>query len=112
MLTHVPSLSLEGKLWMRPGGDNQPRAPIPPNSRRPARRNHNGGAVMTSKPDADAVDRHILRILATDGRASYQAIADGVGLSRPAGMERGKRLGEEGIMTGHRARPHRAKGGF
>ncbi len=67
---------------------------------------------MTSKPDADAVDRHILRILATDGRASYQAIADGVGLSRPAVMERVKRLEEKGLITGYGARLDRAKAGF
>src|SRR5947208_2360311 len=49
---------------------------------------------MTGRTELDAVDRKILRILGTDGRASYQAIADEVGLSRPAVMERVKRLEE------------------
>src|SRR2546422_4202635 len=48
-----------------------------------------------------SVDRKILRILGTDGRASYQAIADEVGLSRPAVMERVKRLEESGRSEEH-----------
>jgi len=59
---------------------------------------------MTNKTELDAVDRKILRQLATDGRASYQAIADEVGLSRPAVMERVKRLEEAGYITGYGAR--------
>ncbi len=39
---------------------------------------------MAHKTELDAVDRKILRLLATDGRSSYQAVADEVGLSRPA----------------------------
>ena len=42
----------------------------------------------------DPISRRILQILAADGRPSYQAIADEVGLSRPAAMERVKRLEE------------------
>jgi Lrp/AsnC family leucine-responsive transcriptional regulator len=67
---------------------------------------------MTSKTELDAVDRKILRLLATDGRASYQAIADEVGLSRPAVMERVKRLEEGGFISGYVARIDRAKAGF
>src|SRR2546427_8877626 len=67
---------------------------------------------MTNKTELDAVDRKILRQLATDGRASYQAIADEVGLSRPAVMERVKRLEEAGYITGYGARLNRAKAGF
>src|SRR5213083_2139920 len=67
---------------------------------------------MTNKTELDAVDRKILRQLATDGRASYQAIADEVGLSRPAVMERVKRLEEAGYITGYGARLDRAKAGF
>src|SRR5437762_9300361 len=59
---------------------------------------------MTSRSELDAVDRKILRILGTDGRASYQAIADEVGLSRPAVMERVKRLEESGHIAGYHAR--------
>src|SRR6266542_2684398 len=34
---------------------------------------------MTAKHELDGVDRKILRLLTTDGRQSYQAIADEVG---------------------------------
>src|SRR4030081_1989497 len=67
---------------------------------------------MAHKTELDAVDRKILRLLATDGRASYQGIADEVGLSRPAVMERVKRLEEAGYITGCGARVDRAKAGF
>ena len=67
---------------------------------------------MATKTELDAVDRKILRALAADGRASYQAIADDVGLSRPAVMERVKRLEEAGFIVGYVARLDRAKAGF
>src|SRR6266581_2357338 len=62
------------------------------------------GSEMAHKTELDAVDRKILRLLATDGRSSYQALADEVGLSRPAVMERVKRLEEAGYITGYGAR--------
>src|SRR5947207_12749436 len=67
---------------------------------------------MTTRNKLDAVDRKILRIRGTDGRASYQAIADEVGLSRPAVMERVKRLEESGHIAGYHARVDRARAGF
>ncbi|HKW40982.1 MAG TPA: Lrp/AsnC family transcriptional regulator [Gemmatimonadales bacterium] len=67
---------------------------------------------MTHKTEPDAVDRKILRLLATDGRSSYQAVADEVGLSRPAVMERVKRLEEAGYITGYGARVDRGKAGY
>ncbi len=57
----------------------------------------------------DDVARKILTILARDGRASYQAIADEVGLSRPAVMERVKRLEEAGYILGYTAVLDRAR---
>ena len=60
----------------------------------------------------DPTSRHILRLLAEDGRASYQAIADAVGLSRPAVMERVKRMEEAGMIQGYHARLDRTKAGF
>ena len=60
----------------------------------------------------DPISRRILQLLAADGRASYQAIADEVGLSRPAVMERVKRLEEGGYITGYTARIDRTKAGF
>ena len=67
---------------------------------------------MPVKPDVDAIDRRILRLLAADGRASYQSVADEVGLSRPAVMERVKRLEERGFIKGYGARLDRAKAGY
>jgi Lrp/AsnC family leucine-responsive transcriptional regulator len=66
---------------------------------------------MAHKTELDAVDRKIVRQLALDGRASYQALADEVGLSRPAVMERVKRLEEAGYITGYGARVDRIKAG-
>jgi Lrp/AsnC family leucine-responsive transcriptional regulator len=60
----------------------------------------------------DPISRRILHLLVEDGRASYQAIADEVGLSRPAVMERVKRLEEGGYILGYTARLDRAKAGF
>jgi Lrp/AsnC family leucine-responsive transcriptional regulator len=67
---------------------------------------------MPAKPDVDAIDRKVLRLLAADGRKSYQAVADEVGLSRPAVMERVKRLEERGFIKGYGARLDRAKAGY
>jgi len=38
---------------------------------------------MAHKTELDAVDRKILRLLATDGRSSYQALAGEVGCRDP-----------------------------
>jgi len=67
---------------------------------------------MATKTELDVIDRRILRILAHDGRASYQAIADEVGLSRPAVMERVKRLEEGGYILGYRVQLDRTKVGL
>jgi len=67
---------------------------------------------MAAKPPLDAIDRRILRLLSADGRSSYQAIADEVGLSRPAVMERVKRLEESGYITGYGAHLNRVKLGY
>src|SRR2546426_1479513 len=67
---------------------------------------------MPAKIELDATDRRILRILGHDGRASYQAVADEVGLSRPAIMERVKRLEESGYIRGYRVQLDRAKVGL
>ena len=65
-----------------------------------------------SSSTLDPTSRRILQLLATDGRASYQAIADEIGLSRPAVMERVKRLEEAGLIRGYHARLDRSKAGF
>ena len=64
------------------------------------------------KLSLDAIDRRILGLLAADGRSSYQSVADTVGLSRPAVMERVKRLEEAGYITGYGAHLDRAKLGY
>lgn len=66
---------------------------------------------MSSHP-LDHTSRRILQLLSADGRASYQAIADEIGLSRPAVMERVKRLEEAGLIRGYHARLDRSKCGF
>ena len=67
---------------------------------------------MAAKLALDAIDRRILSLLAADGRSSYQSVADTVGLSRPAVMERVKRLEESGYITGYGAYLDRKKLGF
>ncbi len=67
---------------------------------------------MSQKTELDAVDRKIVKLLCADGRASYQGIADEVGLSRPAVMERVKRLEETGYITGYGAHLDRSKLGY
>lgn len=55
---------------------------------------------MTPRAEAslDDVDRHLLRILQADGRASYAAMAAEVGLSAPAVRQRVQRLVDEGVV--------------
>ena len=67
---------------------------------------------MPAKTELDTTDRRIMRILSQDGRASYQAMADEIGLSRPAIMERVKRLEEGGYIRGYRVELDRAKAGL
>ena len=64
---------------------------------------------MSTNGQLDDTGLAIVAALAQDGRASYQAIADQVGLSRPAVMERVKRLEEQGVITGYTARLDRAR---
>jgi Lrp/AsnC family leucine-responsive transcriptional regulator len=64
---------------------------------------------VASDVHLDDTSLAIVAALAQDGRASYQAIADEVGLSRPAVMERVKRLEEQGVITGYTARLDRGK---
>ncbi|HXE84931.1 MAG TPA: Lrp/AsnC family transcriptional regulator [Gemmatimonadales bacterium] len=67
---------------------------------------------MPAKTELDTTDRRIMKILSEDGRASYQAMADEIGLSRPAIMERVKRLEEAGYIRGYRVQLDRAKVGL
>ncbi len=51
----------------------------------------------------DPVDRRILHILRSDGRASHASIAKKVGLSAPAVGERIRKLEQAGVISGYRA---------
>lgn len=52
----------------------------------------------------DEMDAEILRILAADGRASLQDVADKVGLRRPSVHARVRKLEADGVIQGYTAR--------
>ena len=54
---------------------------------------------MTAMQALDKLDRHILRSLQADGRATYDQIADAVGLSPSAVLRRVKRLRQSGLIA-------------
>lgn len=51
----------------------------------------------------EALDRHIVSLLADDGRMSYADLGRRTGLSTSAVHQRVKRLEERGVITGYRA---------
>ena len=51
----------------------------------------------------DALDEQILDALQSSGRLTMKALAERVGLSSPAMIERVRRLEERGVVTGYRA---------
>ncbi|MCU1357002.1 MAG: Lrp/AsnC family transcriptional regulator [Acidimicrobiales bacterium] len=55
---------------------------------------------MVDSPDVtlDATSRHIIELLQADGRMSYRAIAEAVGLSEAAARQRVQRLLAAGVM--------------
>ena len=53
--------------------------------------------------ELDAVDRHLLRLLAQDGRRSYTDLARETGLSTSAVHQRVRRLEERAAITGYAA---------
>jgi Lrp/AsnC family transcriptional regulator, leucine-responsive regulatory protein len=58
---------------------------------------------METETNLDAVDRRILAALQQQGRATYDEIAAGVGLSASATLRRVKRLEESGVISGYAA---------
>lgn len=54
-------------------------------------------------PIMEPLDRHIVQVLAQDGRISFADLGRQVGLSTSAVHQRVKRLEERGIITGYRA---------
>jgi Lrp/AsnC family transcriptional regulator, leucine-responsive regulatory protein len=53
--------------------------------------------------ELDAIDRRILQALQAQGRATYDELAAGVGLSASATLRRVKRLEEAGVISGYAA---------
>ncbi len=58
---------------------------------------------MTTEVELDAIDRRILAALQAQGRATYDDIAAGVGLSASAVLRRVRRLEDAGVITGYAA---------
>jgi len=54
--------------------------------------------------DLDAVDHHLLSLLAADGRSSFTDLARQTGLSTSAVHQRVRRLEQRGAITGYAAR--------
>src|ERR1700753_1255976 len=59
----------------------------------------------------DEIDDRILGILATNGRASFAAIGEEVGLSPHGTADRVRKLERDGVITGYAARIDPAGGG-
>ncbi|WP_083471531.1 Lrp/AsnC family transcriptional regulator [Kibdelosporangium phytohabitans] len=59
---------------------------------------------MGNKYVLDSIDREILFHLERDGRLSNVDLAERVGLTPPPCLRRVKRLEEQGVITGYRAR--------
>lgn len=57
----------------------------------------------TSMPTIDTLDERILSELQANGRLTMKALAERVGLSSPAMIERVRRLEERGVLAGYRA---------
>jgi Lrp/AsnC family leucine-responsive transcriptional regulator len=56
---------------------------------------------MENEIQLDAIDRRILRALQIDGRATYDALAEQVGLSASAVLRRVRRLEETGAISAY-----------
>lgn len=65
-----------------------------------------------SRPDPDAVDRQLMRLLVQDGRRSYADLARETGLSTSAVHQRVRRLEQRGAVTGYAARLDPAAAGL
>lgn len=56
---------------------------------------------METDNSLDALDKRILQALQNNGRATYDELAAGVGLSASATLRRVKRLEESGVIAGY-----------
>jgi Lrp/AsnC family transcriptional regulator, leucine-responsive regulatory protein len=67
---------------------------------------------QSDKNFLDTIDRKLVTVLLTDGRASFKSLAAEVGLTAPACAERVRRLNERGVIKGYRAEVDWTKLGF
>ncbi|MDM0113827.1 Lrp/AsnC family transcriptional regulator [Variovorax sp. J22R133] len=56
---------------------------------------------MTASVQLDQLDLRVLRVLQTNGRATFDEVAESVGLSPSATLRRVKRLEQAGVITGY-----------
>ncbi|MEE1773394.1 Lrp/AsnC family transcriptional regulator [Streptomyces sp. JV185] len=68
------------------------------------------GQLPPARP-LDAIDRRILRLLQTDGRASIRSVADRVHVSRANAYARINRLIDDGVIRGFSARVDHERAG-
>ncbi|MFF9346732.1 Lrp/AsnC family transcriptional regulator [Streptomyces sp. NPDC014734] len=68
------------------------------------------GQLPPARP-LDAIDRDILRLLQTDGRASIRSVADRVHVSRANAYARINRLIDDGVIRGFGARVNHERAG-
>ncbi len=61
-------------------------------------------------PDLDALDRQILELLTEDGRISYAALGDRIGLSANAAADRVRNMVRRGVITGFTAQVDESAG--
>ncbi|MEU6056712.1 Lrp/AsnC family transcriptional regulator [Streptomyces sp. NPDC047097] len=95
------------------GGPNTTGSPHPTGSPNTAGgTSANGGEPQqpAARP-LDSIDRDILRILQTDGRASIRSVADRVHVSRANAYARINRLIDDGVIRGFSARVNHERAG-
>src|SRR5919206_3592607 len=59
--------------------------------------------IRRARADLDRIDRSILKALRQDGRITYQALSERVGLSARPCLERVRRLEQKGVIRGYTA---------
>lgn len=69
------------------------------------------GRTLPSPRALDSIDRDILQILQSDGRASIRAVAERVHVSRANAYARINRLVEDGVIRGFGARVNHERAG-
>ena len=70
---------------------------------RPRPGDHERGRPGAGRPQLDAIDLRILRVLQANARATYTEIGKAVGLSAPSAHDRVHRLEDRGVIRGYHA---------